>query len=83
MTGDIILQLDPSVVCSYQACSTVAEPSREDAKVGRSLGWNLVRAEHSRICIYAFVERNLVYGRTNHQEEPNITCDSSKYMRSV
>ena len=49
------LQHDTSVVCPDQACRDVAGTSREDAKLGRLPGWNLVRAERSSICVYAFV----------------------------
>ena len=74
------------MVCSDQACRDAAGTSREDVKLGFSPGWNLVRAERSRLCIYAFVERKLVDGRDDEQDELHNTCDSSKclcYVSSV
>ena len=71
------------MVCSYQACRDVAGTSREDAKLGRSPGWNLVRAERSRLCINALVERKLVDGRDDKQDDRHNTCESSKFLRSV
>ena len=40
-----------------QACRAVARGRREDVKLERSPGLNLVRAERSGCCIYAFVEK--------------------------
>ena len=47
-----VLQLYFSVVCSSQARQAVAGTSPEDAKLGRSTDWNLVRAASSRLFIY-------------------------------
>ena len=56
---------------------------RENAKLGRSPGWNLVRAERSKLCVYAFVEKQLIKERGDRQDDPPNTCDSSKILRSV
>ncbi|OWY95134.1 hypothetical protein PHMEG_00034942, partial [Phytophthora megakarya] len=52
-----ILQSDPPVVCPEQTCWDVASERGEDAKLERSPGWNLVRAERSELCIFAYVEK--------------------------
>ena len=70
------------MVCAYQACRDVAGTSREDAKLGRSPGWNLVRAERSRLCVYAFLERKVVDGSDDKQDDLHNTCDSSNCLRS-
>ena len=51
-----ILQFDPKVVRAYEACWDVSTQGGGDDKLERSQGWNLARAERSRLCIYAFVE---------------------------
>ena len=71
------------MVCSYQACLDVTGTIREDDELGRSPGWDLVQSERSRLCIYAFLERKLVDGRCDQQDDPNNKCDSTKYLRSV
>ena len=53
-----VLHHDPSVVRPSQACGHTPGEGREDVKLGRSPGWNLVRAERSRLCIYAYVEED-------------------------
>ncbi|CAI5701516.1 unnamed protein product [Peronospora effusa] len=40
-----------------QARRDVPRETREDGKLGRSPGWNLVRAERSNCCIFAYVEK--------------------------
>ncbi|OWZ14289.1 LOW QUALITY PROTEIN: reverse transcriptase [Phytophthora megakarya] len=52
-----ILQSDPPVVCPEQTRRNVASECGQDAKLERSPGWNLVRAERSEICIFAYVEK--------------------------
>ena len=59
-----VLQPDLQVVCANQACRHVPDESRGDVKLGRSPGWNLVRAERSRLCIFAYVE-NKAEGEIN------------------
>ena len=78
-----IFHLDPPVVCSYQASRDVAGIIREDAKSGRSLGWNPVRAERSRLCFYAFVEMMLVNRKGDHQNDLTYTCDSLNCLSPV
>ena len=50
-----------------------------DVKLGRSPGFNLVRAEHSSLYIYAFVGRQAKYHEVNDQDESiaNIRKDST------
>ena len=51
------LQLDPSVVQPDQACGPAARGRGKDVKLERSPGLNLVRAERSGCCIFAYVEK--------------------------
>ena len=46
------LQLDPQLIRADQARAE----DRRDVKLVRLPGWNLVRAECSRLCMYAFVK---------------------------
>ncbi|OWZ01719.1 hypothetical protein PHMEG_00026839, partial [Phytophthora megakarya] len=53
-----ILQPDPQMVRSDSTPRAVPRTSREDNKLGRSAGWNpTVRAQRSRYCIYAYVNK--------------------------
>ena len=52
-----ILQSDPQVVCTQQACRNVPAQGRRDVKLGRSRGFDLVRDERSRLFVYAFIEK--------------------------
>ena len=61
----------------------VAGTSREDAKLARSPGWILVRAERSRLCVYAFVQRTEVDGSEDNQDDRKNTCDSLNCLRSI
>ncbi|POM70504.1 LOW QUALITY PROTEIN: Hypothetical protein PHPALM_13041, partial [Phytophthora palmivora] len=45
------------LVRPHQTRWDVARRRGEDVKLERSPGWNLVRAERSKICIYAYVEK--------------------------
>ena len=60
MSDGSLLQHDSAVVQTDQACGPVAGSSGEDVKLERSPGLNLVRAERSDCCIYAFVEKHPV-----------------------
>ena len=77
------LQHNPSVLCAYLKFRDVAGTSREDAKLGRSPGWILVRAERSRLCVYAFVQRKWVDGSDDKQDDRQNTCDFSNCLRSI
>ncbi|POM60201.1 LOW QUALITY PROTEIN: hypothetical protein PHPALM_30967 [Phytophthora palmivora] len=52
-----VLQSDLSVVQLHQAHRHVFGVCVEDVKLGLSPGWNPVRAERSRYCVYAYVEK--------------------------
>ncbi|POM63137.1 hypothetical protein PHPALM_27607, partial [Phytophthora palmivora] len=52
-----ILQLDPTMVQSYQARRHVARDCGEDVKLGCLPVWKPVRDERSSYCIYAYVEK--------------------------
>ena len=54
------LQSDSPVVQPDQARGAAARGGGEDVKLERSPGLNLVRAERSNCCIYAFVEKHPV-----------------------
>ena len=56
MSHGRIFQFGPKVVRAYEACWNVSAQGGGDVKLERSSGWNLARAERSRLCIYAFVE---------------------------
>ena len=71
-----ILQPDPQVVRPNQARRTTTGQGGGDVKLGRSPGWKLARAERSRLCIYAFVEKGKIDQGSNNRIGPiaNI-CD--------
>ncbi|OWZ17067.1 Eukaryotic/viral aspartic protease [Phytophthora megakarya] len=52
-----ILQPDTQMVRSDSRRRAVPRTTREDVKLGRSPGWNPVRAERSRYYIYAYVNK--------------------------
>ena len=68
------------LITSTQGCCPT---SREDDKSGRSPGWNLVRAERSRLCVYAFVQRKGVDGSEDKQDDWQNTCDFSNCLSSI
>ena len=51
-----VLQHDPQLVRADQARWSTSDQGGGDAKLGRSPGWNLLRDERFRLCVYAFVE---------------------------
>ena len=59
MPHERILQLGQQVVRARQACWDVFSEGQGNVKLGSSPVWNLARAERSRLCICAFVERRL------------------------
>ena len=75
-----VRQSDAQLVCAHQARRNVFVRGKGDVKLERSPGWNLVRAEHSRLCTYAFVERQLKNQEVNDRVKPianirnNSTC---------
>ena len=74
-----VLQCDQQVVWAHQARMNVSVRGGGDVKLGRSPGWNLVRAESYRLCTYAFVARKVKDQEANDQAEPiaNIRNDST------
>ena len=58
-----------------QACGAATRGRREDVKLGRSPGWNLVRVERSDCCIYAFVEKHPVEKVVKAKELVGNTSD--------
>ena len=74
-----VLQSEAQAVCAYQARRNVYVRCGGYVKLGRSPEWNLVRAERSRLCIYAFVERQAKYEEVNDQGESiaNIRNEST------
>ena len=71
------------MACSYQEYRNIARTGREDVKLGSSPGWNLVRAERSRLCINACVERKFADGSDDKQNDLHIICDSINCLRSI
>ena len=48
----------------------------ENVKLGRSPGWNLIRAERYRLCIYAFIEKGKVDNSINRLTGRTLSiCD--------
>ena len=78
-----VLQPDPQVVRSDQACWDASAGSRRNAKLGSSPGWNLVRAERSNLCVYAFVEKRSTDQDVKQRTDEINTLDNSKSLRSV
>ena len=74
-----VLQSDEQVICAYQARRNVSIRCEGGIKRGRSPGWKLVRTEHSRLCIYAFVEIQFEDQEVHDQSESiaNIRNDST------
>ena len=67
---------DPQVVRADQARGATPDQGGGDVKLGRSPGWNLVQAERSRLCIYAFVETERIDQGSNNWFGPIAnTCD--------
>lgn len=54
----------------------VAGEGRKDDKLGRSPGWNLVRAERSNFCIFAYVEKQ-------HKEERSTPDEKIQNISKV
>ena len=57
MSNGRVLHLRAQVVRANQARRNVSARSEENVKLGRSPGWNLARAERSKLCVYAYVEK--------------------------
>ena len=74
------LQSDAQLVCAYQARRNVSVRGGGDVELGRSPGWNPVRADWSRLFIYTFVERKSKDQEVYDQAEPvanirnDLTC---------
>ena len=79
MLFEEVLQLDAQVICAYQARRNVSVRFEGDVTQRRSLECNLVRAKRSRLCIYAFVEKQVKDHEVNDQSESiaNIRNDST------
>ena len=71
------------MVCADQTCWDAPTGCRGDVKLGRSPGRNLLRAERSRLCIYAFVEKRSTNQEINQWINPINTCEASKIFRSI
>ena len=54
-----------------------------DVKLLRLSGWNLVRAERSKLCMYAFDDRRSTDQGVYKQIHPINTCQDSTFMRSI
>ena len=74
-----VLQYDAPVVCAYQSRRNISVRGGGNVKLGRSPGWNLVRAGRSRLCIYAFDEKEVKDQEVNDQAGSiaNIRNDST------
>ncbi|POM79452.1 Hypothetical protein PHPALM_2879, partial [Phytophthora palmivora] len=72
MSDGGILQFDPSVVRPHQTRWDVARRRGEDVKLELSPGWNLVRAERSKISIYAYVEKKAGPKVSNRENKHKI-----------
>ncbi|OWZ11734.1 hypothetical protein PHMEG_00015202 [Phytophthora megakarya] len=70
-----VLQPDPPMVRSDQAHGYAARSCRKDVKLGCSSGWNPIRAERSRYCIYAIVRKTSVDRVSKQRDVPDNTRD--------
>ncbi|OWY95579.1 LOW QUALITY PROTEIN: hypothetical protein PHMEG_00034380 [Phytophthora megakarya] len=70
-----VLQPDPPMVQSDQTHGYASRSCRKDVKLGRSSGWNPIRAERSRYCIYAFVHKTSVDRVSKQRDLPDNTRD--------
>ena len=71
-----VLHHDPRLVRPEQACRDAAREDREDVKLGRSPGLNLVRAERSGLCIIAYVERK----KTDRESKQDTDMETNIYL---
>ncbi|OWZ03462.1 hypothetical protein PHMEG_00024808 [Phytophthora megakarya] len=78
-----ILQSDPQMVRSDSTRRAVLRTSREDVKLGRSPGWNPVRAERSRYCIYAYVNKATADRDRKKSELRGNTCNLHSYTAKI
>ena len=78
MPYESIFQFEPKMLRVHEAFWDVSAHDEGDFKLGRSPGWNLTRDEHSRLCIYAFVEGQRKDQEINDRIDPiaNIHNDS-------
>ena len=51
-----IFQFDPKLVGAHETCWNISAQGGGDVTFGSSPGWNLARAERSRLYIYSFVK---------------------------
>ncbi|OWY98545.1 hypothetical protein PHMEG_00030667 [Phytophthora megakarya] len=61
----------------------VPRTSREDVKLGRSPGWNPVRAERSRYCIYAYVNKATEDRGRKESDLRGNTCNLHSYTAKI
>ena len=78
-------QHDPTVVRPKQACRDASRECREDVKLERSPGLNLVRVERSSLCIIAYVKKKKTdrESKQNADMKTNISRSKSKRVSSV
>ncbi|GMF40660.1 unnamed protein product [Phytophthora fragariaefolia] len=81
-----ILQLDPPMLYPHYAWGDATRVSREEVKLERSPGWNPVRAERSKFCIYAYVGKpskaavNKVIDNTCDLEKESATAIANRHQ---
>ncbi|OWY94052.1 hypothetical protein PHMEG_00036330 [Phytophthora megakarya] len=63
------------IALPYEAYGYATRSCQEDVKLGRSSGWNPIRAERSRYCIYAFVNKTSVDQVSKRPDLHGNTCD--------
>ncbi|OWY96896.1 LOW QUALITY PROTEIN: hypothetical protein PHMEG_00032718 [Phytophthora megakarya] len=78
-----ILQSDPQMIRSDSTRRAVPRTSREDVKLGRSPGWNPVRAERSRYCIYAYVNKATEDRGRKESDLRGNTCNLHSYTAKI
>ena len=85
MSSGRVLQHNSPMVRANQARRNAPTKGRRNVKLGRSPGWNLVRAERSRLCIYAYVEKGHEDQGVNRWKDANVnTCGfDSKHPRFI
>ncbi|OWZ10789.1 reverse transcriptase [Phytophthora megakarya] len=74
---------DPQMVRSDSTRRVVPRTSREDVKLGRSPGWNPVRAERSRYCIYSYVNKATADRDKKKSDLRGNTCNLPSYTAKI
>ncbi|OWZ13203.1 LOW QUALITY PROTEIN: hypothetical protein PHMEG_00013518 [Phytophthora megakarya] len=78
-----ILQSDTQMVRSDSTRRAVPRASGEDIKLERSPGWNPVRAERSKYCIYAYANKATTDRGRKESDLRGNTCNLHSYAANI